>query len=378
MRATPTRFVMSSLLILAVLTSFHCKKEAAAPAKISAIVLFKVGSAMAAGKELAAGDIIRKGTEIVLGPQSILDMQVREADSTVTMRVQANSHFVLDARTGKDGQVISPLLQSGGVLTRVEKMSGKESLEIRTPSAIAAVRGTKFEAQVAADGSSSLQVHEGKVATRPRAAAVENLPPALIEETPQLGALVSTLEKSETVLESGQGTTVSRSAGEKLVRDAGVEGILSQPQIQNLKPDAKPEDIQKAQAALQTHFASAENQAKARDAAAKPPAAPVPVKIEDTELKRKLQEYDEFVARKDAAAAAEPEAQKAVSTPNPQMRTVEMRRIENIMGKSSETLILTNGTRVQGVVIQQGMDYMVLTPEGRVFYSSAQVQGLEF
>ena len=78
------------------------------------------------------------------------------------------------------------------------------------------------------------------------------------------------------------------------------------------------------------------------------------------------------------AAAAEPEAQKAVSTPNPEMRTVQMRRIENIMGKSSETLILTNGTRVQGVVIQQGMDYMVLTPEGRVFYSSAQVQGLEF
>ena len=104
----------------------------------------------------------------------------------------------------------------------------------------------------------------------------------------------------------------------------------------------------------------------------------MPVKIEDTELKRKLQEYDEFVARKDAAAAAEPEAQKAVSTPNPEMRTVQMRRIENIMGKSSETLILTNGTRVQGVVIQQGMDYMVLTPEGRVFYSSAQVQGLEF
>lgn len=371
------RVLLSSLLALAVLTSFHCKKEAAAPAKISAIVLFKVGTAMAAGKELANGDIIRKGTEIVLGPQSILDLQVREADSTVTMRVQADSRFVLDARTGKDGQVISPFLQSGGVLTRVEKMSGKESLEIRTPSAIAAVRGTKFEAQVAADGSSSLQVHEGKVATRPRAAAVENLPPALIEETPELGALVSTLEKSETVLEGGQGTTVARSAGEKLVRDAGVEGILAKPELQNLRADAKPEDIQKAQAALQTHFASAENQAKAREAAAKPPAAPVPVKIEDAELKRKLQEYDEFVARKEAAAA-ETEAQKAVAAPNAEMRNVQMRRIESIMGKSSETLILTNGTRVQGVVIQQGMDYMVLTPEGRVFYSSAQVQGLEF
>lgn len=360
-------------------SSFNCKKkEASAPAKISAIVLFKVGSAMAGGKELANGDIIRKGTEIILGSQSILDIQVREADSTVTMRVQADSRFVLDARTGKDGQVISPLLQSGSVLTRVEKMGSKESVEIRTPSAIAAVRGTKFEAQVAPDGSSSLQVHEGKVATRPRAAAVENLPAALIEETPELGALVSTLEKSETVLESGQGTTVSRSAGEKLVRDAGVEGILSQPQIKNLQPDAKPEDIQKAQAALQTHFAAAENQAKAREAASKPPAAPVPVKIEDAELKRKLQEYDEFVARKEAAAATEAEAQKAVTAPNPEMRSVQMRRIENIMGKSSETLILTNGTRVQGVVIQQGMDYMVLTPEGRVFYSSAQVQGLEF
>jgi len=368
--------------ILALLCSglflFSCQKSNE-PVKISAIVLFKVGSVMAGGKELSNGDIVRQGTQIVLGPQSIADLQIREASSSITMRIQENSTFTLDARRGKDGPVLSPYLQTGGVLTRVEKLRGGDSYEVRTPSAIAAVRGTKFEAHVSPDGSSSLVVLDGKVAARPRAAAVENLPPELVAKNEQLGQLVSALEKSETVVESGQAVQVDKKVGEQLVRDAGVEAVLSQPQMQGLQSgQSKPEDIQKAQAALEAHFASAQNQEKARAAAAKPLQAPVTTRVEDEELKRKLQEYDEFVAREDAAAKNEAEAQKSVTSVNQEQRALQMRRIENIMGKTSETLVLRDGTRVQGVIIQTGMDYIVLTPEGKVFYSSAQVQSLEF
>lgn len=371
-----------SLKILTVFSSglflLSCQK-ASEPAKVSAIVLFKVGSVMAGGKELSNGDIVRKGTEIVLGAQSLVDLQIREAASSITMRIQENSRFTLEARNGKDGPVLSPFLQTGGVLTRVEKLRGSDSYEVRTPSAIAAVRGTKFEAHVAPDGTSNLIVLDGKVAARPRAAAVENLPPELVAKNAQLGQLVSALEKSETVVESGQAVQVEKKVGDQLVRDAGVEAILSQPQMQSLQAgQSKPEDIQKAQAALEAHFASAENQERVRAAAAKPPQAPVTTRIEDEELKRKLQEYEEFVAREEAAAKNETEAQKAVTSVNQEQRTIQMRRIENIMGKTSETLVLKDGTRVQGVIIQTGMDYIVLTPEGKVFYSSAQVQSLEF
>lgn len=362
------------LLFAALLTC----KPTDVPVTVSAIVLFKVGSASAAGKDIQSGDILRKGTVITTGAQSLLDLQIREAKSTITLRIQPDSTFVLEARAGKDGQVISPILQSGSMLSRVERLSGSEAYEVRTPSAIAAVRGTKFEAQVAADGSARVTVHEGKVAARPRAAAVENLPPALVEKTPELSALVNNLEKSETVVESGQQVQVDRKTGEDLVRSAGVDAVLARPEVSGLTADSKPEDIEKARASLQTHFAARENQERARAAAEKPvPAAPA-VKVEEEELKRKLQEYDEFIARQGAAAANEAEAQKAAAAPQAEQRAVQMRRIESIMGKSSETLVLRNGQRIQGVIIQQGADYIVLTPEGRVFYPGGQVASLEF
>ena len=55
-----------------------------------------------------------------------------------------------------------------------------------------------------------------------------------------------------------------------------------------------------------------------------------------------------------------------------------MQRIEKLMNKSAETMILKNGTRIRGVVLTAGGQYIVLTPEGRATYPEAEVEGVDF
>ena len=55
-----------------------------------------------------------------------------------------------------------------------------------------------------------------------------------------------------------------------------------------------------------------------------------------------------------------------------------MKRIEQITGKATETLVLKNGTRVEGVIIQEGDTYHVLTTEGKKSFTESQVEGTEF
>ncbi|MCE9596874.1 MAG: hypothetical protein K8S54_02810, partial [Spirochaetia bacterium] len=63
---------------------------------------------------------------------------------------------------------------------------------------------------------------------------------------------------------------------------------------------------------------------------------------------------------------------------NSVVREQQLKRIEQIMSKSAETLALKNGTKVRGVIIQVGQDYMVLTPEGTQTFAESQVSGMEF
>ena len=49
-----------------------------------------------------------------------------------------------------------------------------------------------------------------------------------------------------------------------------------------------------------------------------------------------------------------------------------------MFNKPSETLVLMNGARVSGVVIQIGATYYVYTVNGQVAYPESQVSGIEF
>ncbi len=77
------------------------------------------------------------------------------------MEIQQNTRFVYE-RSAEDKQVY---VQHGNVWTEVSKLTGSRRFALRTPTTIAAVRGTKF--YTFTDGANTGTCHcEGKIAFR--------------------------------------------------------------------------------------------------------------------------------------------------------------------------------------------------------------------
>lgn len=116
---------------------------------------------------LQAQMLIRVGDEITTQSGSAT---IRLADGSL-LRIEESSHLVFNRLTqfGRTGMVDTRLrLERGEVSAEVEPLvEGDSRFEIKTPSAVAAVRGTAFALQ-SAPGVSRLQVTEGVVAFGPR------------------------------------------------------------------------------------------------------------------------------------------------------------------------------------------------------------------
>jgi hypothetical protein len=142
---------MRTLVLLAALTvlcpSAHAankKKAPKAPAAAGARLIHIVGSVEVEsgaqktgakeGQPLATGDWVT----VPAGGTAVIEL----ADGT-NLKLTANSRFQLTLPT-KGSQITSGLLSFGGVFARVAKVLAGAQFDIRTETAVAAVRGTEF------------------------------------------------------------------------------------------------------------------------------------------------------------------------------------------------------------------------------------------
>ncbi|MCE9597376.1 MAG: FecR domain-containing protein, partial [Spirochaetia bacterium] len=296
----------SLILLLAFVSIPSCKdksRNASQTANITGLVLFKIGTVQVAGQPVEIGAIIQAREKITVGPQSLVDIQVRDMDSSITLRLQQNSVLSLAGSKSSDGLTLSPKLTQGSLLAQVKKLDSSESLHVRLPSAVAAVRGTQFQATVDASGNSQIDVHSGKVAVRPRS-NFEDLPAGLVEKTPELQSLVTALEKSETILETGKSAVVDSKASDRLIEEAGLQPVLQNPTIVSLlsKENATEQEAAAAQAILTKHFEDTAQKEKVKAAVQKPIATPQVKDVPKEELQQKLKEYEEFISIEQAKA----------------------------------------------------------------------------
>ncbi len=374
--------VLISLSLLAASIGCRGSKPGAKSEKIqvSGIVLFIVGSAMIDGQAVKPGDQLKSGSILKVGSGSICDLQVKESNSVITVRLKDNAEFRLSAFRRGDRDRYQMHMTAGQGLFRVDRLNSSEEAMVVTPTSVASVRGTKFETSVGADGSSSTAVFEGQVAGRQRMDKLEDLPSDLVQSSEVLGEAVAALEKSESVIEAGHSLSVDRSETDKQMKsNPELDAVLSRPEIANLRgrETASQEEIKTAASTIDREIedpAKRESLRKSMEASApKPPEALPPA-----QLQQKIQECEELIAIEKDRLKDDAAVGKAVSERNQQQRAALSQRIEQIMNKPMETLILKNGTRVQGVIIQEGSDYTVLTVEGRQFIRGDQVQGFAF
>lgn len=142
---------------------------------------------------------LQEGDQIQLDPDAFV--AVKLADGS-TVRVQASSQLELSQlrRRGRAGSLQSVLeVQQGGVEVQVPgKPDAQRRLDVVTPVAATSVRGTQFDVQLAADGSSSTSVLQGQVNLQALADAGQSAPTAQLR--PQTGMAISASGQASAVV----------------------------------------------------------------------------------------------------------------------------------------------------------------------------------
>ena len=231
---------------------------------------------------------------------------------------------------------------------------------------MASVRGTKYEVSVKGD-STSIEVLEGKVSSRPRVPALEDLPPDVQERSRVVHETVENLKKKEVILEPGKKVEIQAVKVSPEVEEAARKAM----EAETASDPAKAEEAAKA---LDESVAQKEEGLK--KAVQEAPAAQ-PEEIPEPEMKQKLDEYNELI-RIESEKIQGDDVSSAVSERNNRNQAKLIQRIEKVFNKPSETLVLMNGARISGVVIQIGSTYYVHTVNGQVAYPESQVSGIEF
>ncbi|MCB1169453.1 MAG: FecR domain-containing protein [Leptospiraceae bacterium] len=300
------------------------------------------------------------------GSNSFADLQVRGSESGAMIRIKQNSEFSLSGRKFEKKKEIIAELKKGNAMFDLNKLPVDEDFHATSPTVVAAVRGTKYALQVQGD-STRVEVFDGSVAARPRIQALEDLPPEVRERSKVVNDALEELKKKEQVLEAGKATDV--------------EAVELSPEVKKAVDEAEAasglEDPARAEEVARKLDTALEGNKGAIDEGIQKYSAPPAENIADPELKEKLEEYNELI-RLEKEKLKDESVKEAVQQRNAQNSGQLMRRIEKVFNKPSETLVLNNGGRVSGVVIQIGSVYYVYTVNGQLAYPESQVSGIEF
>jgi hypothetical protein len=125
------------------------------------------------GRLVQAGDIIRTG------PDSSIEIRWVRWAGGMRIKIGPNTKFTVkraDLNSSTREEESRLRVDTGKIWVRIrQSLTGKSKFEVETPTVVAAVRGTIFSVAVAADGSSRVEVLEGKVALSPTLGGVETV-----------------------------------------------------------------------------------------------------------------------------------------------------------------------------------------------------------
>ncbi|HNL71249.1 MAG TPA: ankyrin repeat domain-containing protein [Leptospiraceae bacterium] len=190
----------------------------------SGVILALVGDVTVGNKKINVGDIVEENQTIFVGKKSYCDLQVKQSLSNFTIRVRENSVFSLKFKEKPDENVYSGFLKFGSALFKVGKVFSGERIEVISPTAIAAVRGTIFDTSVANDGSTKLNVQEGFVQTRIRAPEAED--DTTIEDTIEMKRLTENLERNAQLVPYGYSVETSPKNQRDVLQKMDAENLV--------------------------------------------------------------------------------------------------------------------------------------------------------
>lgn len=352
------------LCFVMILFLYNCKEKNEStqiPEKsqsLQSVILIAVGDVTAAGKKVKAGDIVQENEVIKVGKKSFADIQILNQEITFRAKEQTEINLKNIIKSGKTE--IAGNVSVGSIMVNAQKLKQNEGLNVVTPTVVMAVRGTKFEATVATDGKTQTTVLEGKVAARVNIPELEALSDSDIKKSQSVTKLNEFIQSKELVLEAGQSTTCEANYPKTIVKDLGLDSsikTLNANNIAEVDQKVNPEEVNK--------------KVSAQKELLKPNA------VASSEISKKLKDYDELVSLELSKQSTELR-NNAITERNKNNNELILKRISEVVGKEPETLVLKNGEKIRGVILNEGEKIYILTATGKREYSTAEVESVEF
>jgi len=219
-------FVSSPKQVAKVQPSKEVVVQVKQPQNINAKVTMAYGDVkvvnMGEISDVEVGYVLRYGDVIQTGPDSECEVQI---SGSGVLRITENSSvslseivFASSKRTETEAFVVS-----GSVKSAFKKLPERETFKVKTETAIAAVRGTKFSVSVDNQGKTKLVVTEGKVIFAPRISKLEEIKEATKDD--KVKGKISEIELSGgIVVDEGKKAEITPKA--KLEAESSVSNVI--------------------------------------------------------------------------------------------------------------------------------------------------------
>ena len=249
------RKIISILLISGLIAIVSCSKEEAKN-RNTALITFLLGDVtyMDNGEWNSAepGIQLLETQRLKTGDRSAADVQIGES----VVRVKENSELILATLfkgevTGLEKNSLE--LTVGKLLVKPKKLMKGEEFQIKTPTAVAGVRGTQFVVEASKTRDTRISVLEGKVKVGRRIKALEQIESSPVKDEAVIKQLEQKVEEnSVTVSRNSSAEVDAKTVDETNVKVEKIVKELEKPkELSSTQKDTASEEVKIPQKAVE-------------------------------------------------------------------------------------------------------------------------------
>ncbi len=199
-------FILCSVIAF----SYGCSKE-----KVDeyAMITFMIGDVKMNNKVVEIGDIIKEKDVIITAEDAFCDVKIGGS----IIRVKEKSKVIVSNLLRSNNLESTELgLNVGKMLCKPKKLLKSESFVVKTPTAVAGVRGTKFTVEADIKKTTRIKVFDGKVKVAKRIKQLESSTEKVLEIAPVVA------EEKKVIITEDEVKKVEKLA-EKLIKEGGAK-----------------------------------------------------------------------------------------------------------------------------------------------------------
>ncbi|MCB1309390.1 MAG: FecR domain-containing protein [Leptospiraceae bacterium] len=190
------------VLSLAMVFVANCgeKQESATGARSMIIVYTSQDAKIVRdGTEIPAKvGMVVKENDVIQTTNGKVDLQTRNGSA---VRIREYTTVTVANLYGEGNGDTTLRMEHGGIMASVKRTDGQENFSVVTPTAIAGVRGTTFTVESEEGLPTRVKVLDGRVAMKPRVAALESASEEEIQQDEELSQLSDLAQQQEVIIE---------------------------------------------------------------------------------------------------------------------------------------------------------------------------------